>query len=131
MDVNTRPHRVVVAEADAELRESLKDLLHEEGYEVFAVHDPSEALALLAEGHAPCVLVLDLRHDAAAGWTMLARLAQFPDALRPHHVIAVGDASNAKVVEKRFGCRVINQFTAPTTLFPPHPSALSATNLKP
>jgi CheY-like chemotaxis protein len=109
-------HRVVIAAGDDEVRESLKDLLRLDGYQVMAVHSGAEALSLLCERGAPCVLVMDLRNPMAEGWSVLARLAQFPQELKPHHVIAVAPAYEAQTLERRFGCSIIDQLTDPAAL---------------
>lgn len=62
-------HRILVSAPDAEVRESLKDLLDVDG------------------------------------WTVFARLAQYPAEVKPRHAIAVAAASDAGLIEGRFGAR--------------------------
>jgi CheY-like chemotaxis protein len=99
-------HRVIVAEWHRELRESVEQLLEADGYEVLTASTSSQALALLGETGAPCVLLMDLRDENAQAWHILARLEQFPAQLKPHHVVALASTSNAILMERRFGCTV-------------------------
>ena len=60
-------HRVIVADDDSDLRDSLTDILELEGYEAVPARDGDQALALVAEDPATCVLVVDLR-ILGIGW---------------------------------------------------------------
>jgi CheY-like chemotaxis protein len=51
---------VLVIDDDQQIRESLEDVLRDEGYTVFGASNGREALALLARLERPCAIVLDL-----------------------------------------------------------------------
>jgi two-component system, OmpR family, response regulator CpxR len=64
-----RPHRcltvmsmsisILVVEDYSELRDAVRDLLEDEGYEVHCASDPDEAMALLKRLPRPCILLWD------------------------------------------------------------------------
>jgi PAS domain S-box-containing protein len=60
--------RVLVVEDDAVVRESLVDLLNEEGYQVSCAENGREALRHLHAEPAPDVILLDLRMPVMDGW---------------------------------------------------------------
>jgi len=60
--------RVLVVDDDANTRETLIDLLTEEGYRADAAADGRKALELLRNGARPDVILLDLRMPAMNGW---------------------------------------------------------------
>ena len=51
---------VMLVDDDPDLRDSLQLVLEMRGYEVFAARDGADALAQLARGPLPCVVLLDL-----------------------------------------------------------------------
>lgn len=57
---DTHRHGVLLAEDDADTRESTMALLEHEGYEGIAVSNGREALDVLRQGFRPCVILLDL-----------------------------------------------------------------------
>ena len=69
---------VLVVDDDADIRESLRDVLEEEGYEVTCVPNGKEALAYLKDGHRPCVIVLDLMMPVMDGWQFRRQQKQDP-----------------------------------------------------
>src|SRR5262249_5230735 len=56
-------------EDDTDIRESMAELLADEGYEVFEAGDGAEALSVLASlPTLPCVILLDLMMPRMDGW---------------------------------------------------------------
>jgi CheY-like chemotaxis protein len=68
-----RPPRVLVVDDDRFIRDSLGDLLSEEGYEVELADNGLTALAAIREGH-PDLVLLDLMMPVLSGWEVLERL---------------------------------------------------------
>jgi CheY-like chemotaxis protein len=70
-------HTVLVLEDEDELRDSMRDLLEDEGYTVVTARDGEEALAALARIEHLCLVLLDLLMPRMNGWeffdTMRAR----------------------------------------------------------
>ena len=64
------PHReILVVEDDGAVRETLQDLLEEEGYRVSPAANGREALERLrAGGGVPCLVLLDLQMPVMDGW---------------------------------------------------------------
>lgn len=52
--------RVFIVEDDADLRETLRDVFVDEGYEVFTAEAGDDALKRLHKMREPCVVILDL-----------------------------------------------------------------------
>jgi len=64
------PHPVLIVEDDEDIRESLIELLDDEGYEARGVSNGRDALALLAGPDArPCLIILDLMMPIMDGRT--------------------------------------------------------------
>lgn len=59
---------ILLVDDDAAIRESLAELLEEEGYRVTSVANGIDALRLLREGARPRVILLDLMMPLMDGW---------------------------------------------------------------
>lgn len=64
---------VLVVEDEEESRESLREVLELEGYEVETASNGQEALDKLTK-HEPCIILLDLFMPVMDGWQLLERL---------------------------------------------------------
>ena len=64
---------VLVVDDDADLRESIVEILHLRGYPARACENGKQALAAIAAA-APALVLLDLMMPVLDGWTVLARL---------------------------------------------------------
>ena len=71
-------HYVLVVEDDAELRESLVEVLTEEGYATVQAANGQEALAALQGKEKPCLILLDLMMPVMNGWAFLSQLRANP-----------------------------------------------------
>jgi PAS domain S-box-containing protein len=94
---HARAGRVLIADDDDDLRGAMATVLERAGYEVVAVANGAEALALLQQAPAPSVVILDLTMPVADGWSVLAERARDPRLL----VIPVIVASGLTGVERR------------------------------
>ena len=71
-------HYVLVVEDDAELRESLVEVLSEEGYPTVQASNGQEAMAALSQKEKPCLILLDMMMPVMNGWVFLSQLRQDP-----------------------------------------------------
>jgi len=71
-----------VVDDDRAVRESLADVLRDEGYDVETAANGRVALTHLEAGLAPDVVLLDLMMPVMDGWSLLARLRQTPTLAR-------------------------------------------------
>jgi two-component system chemotaxis response regulator CheY len=69
---------VLVVEDDADLNQSLDDLLARHGFRVVATHDPVEAWEALQAGPRPAAILVDLRTPRMQGADFVARLRRDP-----------------------------------------------------
>ena len=74
---------ILLVEDDQEIRESLKDALEMEGYEIVTASNGREALDTLPTMRKPCLILLDLMMPVMNGW-------EFAEALQ-------GDAELAEI----------------------------------
>jgi CheY-like chemotaxis protein len=72
----SEPRRVVIVDDDHDLRQTLSEILNDEGYAVETAVNGREALDLLRRQGAPPVLVLDLMMPVMDGWQLLDQLRQ-------------------------------------------------------
>jgi CheY-like chemotaxis protein len=80
--------RVLVVDDDPSLREMLAFILESEGYEVARARDGAEAVACLADGWRPAVMLLDVLMPVMDGWAVCEWVAAHLAAHeRPHVVI--------------------------------------------
>jgi CheY-like chemotaxis protein len=70
--------RVLVVDDDFDLRQTLEQILGDEGYFVETAANGREALAHLRQSGAPRVLVLDLMMPVMDGWQLLDELKRDP-----------------------------------------------------
>ena len=88
---------ILVVDDDVDIRESLKEVLIDEGYVVHTAADGREALAVLSTFDRPPLILLDLLMPVMNGWELLAALqAQKSDATV---VVLSAAADAAKVLE--------------------------------
>ncbi|MGZ3404951.1 MAG: response regulator [Polyangia bacterium] len=76
-------HTVLVVDDDPDIRDSLRMLLEDEGYEVHTAANGAQAVATMCS-LAPCFVILDLMMPVMDGWEVSsrmqddARLAEIP-----------------------------------------------------
>lgn len=66
-----KAHSVLLVEDDDFIRQEVSEALQDEGYKVSTAAHGKEALALLAEGQKPSVVLLDLMMPVMNGWEFL------------------------------------------------------------
>ena len=95
----TPPHRnpVVVVEDDDDIRDTFRDVLEDEGYQVYTAANGLEALAILHRLHGePCLVLLDLMMPVMNGWQFLVALQKDPELLQTPVVILSAAPDNAQ-----------------------------------
>ena len=101
-------HRVLVVDDDDLLRETVKELLEMEGFEVSTAVNGREALASLDALGLPCFVLLDLMMPVMDGPTFLANVAERRAALVPPLPIVVFSAlAEAGALATRYHCEVL------------------------
>lgn len=78
MDERQSCNEVLIVEDDAAIRESLKDLLELDGYEVYTAEHGRAALGVLRE-HKPAVILMDLMMPEMNGFEFLAQRRNDPE----------------------------------------------------
>jgi CheY-like chemotaxis protein len=87
-------HLVLVVDDDRDIRESLADLLGDEGYRVVTASDGQEALEILRQlDGQPCVILLDLMMPIMSGAELHAEMAADPKLATIPVVVISADAS--------------------------------------
>jgi CheY-like chemotaxis protein len=67
-DVPSTPRRLLLVEDEAAIRESLKEALQDEGFEVVVGANGREALDILRHGLHPSAILLDVMMPVMDGW---------------------------------------------------------------
>jgi CheY-like chemotaxis protein len=96
---------ILVVDDDPDIRESLREVLEDEGYAVTCVSNGREALDHLQKTAArPCVILLDLMMPVMDGWTFREHQLKDPALAEiPVYVIsAAGNVAGAPVAKDRF-----------------------------
>lgn len=70
---------VLVVEDDADTREVVRDVLHDDGFEVVTAANGADGLAHLRLGRRPCAVVLDLMLPEVDGREVLEAMANDPE----------------------------------------------------
>lgn len=100
--------RILIIEDEPDLRETLRDLLELEGFEVASAANGSEGLLALEKTGKPCLILLDLMMPVMDGW-------QFLEALRNRcgpvdiAVVVVSAIADVSDVRERYGCEVLKK----------------------
>ncbi len=66
-----KAHSILLVEDDDFIRQEISEALEDEGYQVSTAAHGKEALAILAEGARPSVVLLDLMMPVMNGWEFL------------------------------------------------------------
>jgi CheY-like chemotaxis protein len=88
---------VLVVDDDFDLRQIVREILQEEGYEVETAANGREALRRLQRSDPPRVVVLDLMMPVMDGWQLLAELQR--DATLAKIPVVVITASKAGLLD--------------------------------
>jgi CheY-like chemotaxis protein len=94
--------RVLVVEDDQDIRESIAEVLIEEGYDVATASDGGAALDLVrqADSPRPLLILLDLMMPVMSGWELRQKLLEDTDLAEIPVVVLTGDARAAEKAEE-------------------------------
>jgi CheY-like chemotaxis protein len=87
---------VLVVDDDEDIRETLRDVLQDEGYVVATARDGQQAMHYLTANAAQVIMLLDLMMPVKNGWMVLADLAAQPGLAARVRVVVVSAAGRAK-----------------------------------
>ena len=94
--VGMSPSGVLVVDDDPDIRDSLREVLEDEGYEVACVGNGREALDHLKTANPrPCVILLDLMMPVMDGWQFRKQQLDQPN-LAPIPVVLLTGSNNAQ-----------------------------------
>lgn len=86
---------VLVVDDDARVRDTVGAALEFEGYSVLHAADGAEALAALAAGALPCLILLDMRMPVLNGWEFASRYRQLHATHAPIVVMTAAHDAHA------------------------------------
>lgn len=99
--------RILIVEDDDDVRESLGEVLRDEGYEVATAANGLDALEALRAGvgpdgqGAPCTIILDLMMPTMNGWDFRAHQLQEPALAKIPVIVVSGVAHLASTASLR------------------------------
>jgi CheY-like chemotaxis protein len=85
---------VLVVEDDPHIRQMVADFVADEGHPVAAARHGGVALALIAAGGHPALVLLDMRMEPVDGWAFAAAYRALPGPHAP--IVAMTAASDAR-----------------------------------
>lgn len=100
---------ILVVEDDEVIRESLEELLQEEGYAVRVAPEGRSALTMLRTGFRPRIVLLDLMMPVMDGW-------QFWDAMQMDHELATIPVVVVSAAREKAPAGVLRCLTKPIDL---------------
>jgi CheY-like chemotaxis protein len=103
-------HQILIVEDDAGIRESMRELLEIEGYDVKTAVNGADALDKVAALDRPCLILLDLMMPVMDGWQFLEAINAADDrGLGGIPVTVVSAAADLSQVKHRYGCEVLTK----------------------
>ncbi|HEV7129517.1 MAG TPA: response regulator [Ktedonobacterales bacterium] len=90
---------VLVVDDDQDIRNVLRDLLSDEGYQVSLASDGAEGLRLLASASEPLVVLLDLMMPRVDGFEVCRRLAADSHLRDSHAVVLMSARRNLETAD--------------------------------
>jgi CheY-like chemotaxis protein len=87
---------VLVVDDDDDIRDTLREVLEDEGYVVATASNGQQAMQYLAAAGLPVVMLLDLMMPVKNGWMVLAELAAQPLLAARVRVVIVSAAGREK-----------------------------------
>jgi len=89
-----RPPAILVVDDEVDVRESLREVLEDEGYEVTVSADGRVGLADVRRLH-PCAVIMDIIMPVMSGTEMYAAMQADPDLAQIPVIISTSDPSRA------------------------------------
>ena len=101
---------IVIIEDDADLRETMQDLLEMEGFSVYTAENGKAGLKLIENSGKPCLILLDLMMPEMNGWEFLEAMQRDKQALLAQTPVAVvSAAADMSDVQQQYGCSVLKK----------------------
>ena len=96
----TAPARILLVEDDTAIRQTLAEVLEDEGYEVACAANGAEALAHLTRSAVPSLILLDLTMPVMDGWTFRSVQREDPRLARiPTVVVSANHTADRRTVD--------------------------------
>ena len=107
----TRPYSVLIADDDAECRQSLKEIIEPEGYRTFLAESGEEALDIVRKEHVHVVLT-DMHMPRITGLDLLRLVRQMHPRLPS--ILVTADA-NAELMRRAFQAQAYSVIPKPVS----------------
>jgi CheY-like chemotaxis protein len=91
----TAPRRLLVVDDEVEIRDTLRDVLQDEGYDVLVAADGADALRVLSGERDIVLVVLDLIMPNVDGTEVYARMRADPRLVDVPVIVSTSDPSRA------------------------------------
>jgi CheY-like chemotaxis protein len=86
---------VLIVDDDEDIRDTLKELCEDEGYDVATAANGAEAMHHLEGTILPCVVILDLIMPVMTGNAVFAQMQQDPRLVKVPVIVSTSDPSRA------------------------------------
>jgi CheY-like chemotaxis protein len=86
---------VLIVDDDDDIRDTLKELCEDEGYDVTTAANGAEAMNALASAILPCVVILDLIMPLMTGNEVFASMQRDPRLAQVPVIVSTSDPSRA------------------------------------
>ena len=86
---------ILIVDDEADIRDSLREWLEDEGYDVLTAADGAEALDQLSADALPCLIILDLLMPNVSGNEVYRRMQSDPRLAGVPVVVSTSDPSRA------------------------------------
>lgn len=100
---------VLIIEDEAGIRDTLKEVLELEGFEVFTAENGRAGLDLLGRLGAPCLILLDLMMPVMDGWQFLEEIKTPGHRWADVPVAVVSAVADTSLVERRYNVAVMKK----------------------
>lgn len=101
---------ILIVDDEADLRDTLKDLLELLGFSVITAANGREALKLMQESGIPCLILLDLMMPVMNGWEFLAALKiKYADGFSALPIVVISAAIDVADVQQQYGIRAMKK----------------------
>ena len=105
-----KDHLIMIIEDEADLRDTIKEMLEISGFIVLTAENGREGLRLINEIGRPCLILLDLMMPVMNGWEFLERLKNTDEhALSDIPVTVTSAAADVADVQRQYGCNVLKK----------------------
>jgi CheY-like chemotaxis protein len=111
------PNTILVVDDEKTVRETVREVLEDEGYAVVEAANGQEALSYLQRGPKPCLVLLDLMMPVMSGFDFLDVVKNDP-VLKSTSILLVSAASREKIEQARKASTAVGVLVKPLQLKP-------------